>query len=218
MKRASASAVLVIALALCAGCASSSSGRNLDYGSSGTDVSANASSLLYDVLSDERHVGKLLLIKRERPEVNRLIKKIAETARVAAGQIERFAEQDGNVRSAAAALKSAGLPPGELATREAVADTKRRQLLQSSGEEFERLLLLTQLEALSYTSHLASVLARNNPNPGQAAYYRVLSGELKSLHSQVFQLLFPGSAGVRHENPGPGDLPKKRGTRDASLP
>jgi len=60
------------------------------------------------------------------------------------------------------------LPPAELATRTAIAATKKKELLSQSGETFELTLLLTQTEALSYAWHLAEVTGQNEPQPGRA--------------------------------------------------
>jgi len=55
--------------------------------------------------------------------------------------------------------------PGEAATRKAIASTKEKELLGQTGGEFELSLLLTQVEALSYASHLAKSPARTSLNP-----------------------------------------------------
>lgn len=147
-------------------------------------VRNNAYSLLYQLLNDERDVSKLLLIKRDSRELNRLAKDISITSGRAADQLKGFGEQDG-----ALALNATDLPPGEAATRNAIAATKTKELLSSSGDAFERSFLLAQIEALNYAAHLATVAADNDPDPHRVAWSKSLSQEMKTLHSRCVELL-----------------------------
>jgi hypothetical protein len=149
----------------------------------------NAYSLLYDLLDDERHVSKLLIVKRDSRELNRLINRISDVSAEGVDRLKRFAAKDPSLN-----LKVMGLPPAEQATRKAIAETKRNQLLGRSGADFERTLLLTQMEALSYGTHLAGVAATNDFDPTRAGYLSTLSAALKHLHSEVAQLLFKRSS------------------------
>ena len=62
-------------------------------------------------------------------------------------------------------MEDTRLPPGEVATRNAIASAKKKELLTHSGDEFELALLLTQTEALNYAWHLALVAGENEPQP-----------------------------------------------------
>ena len=145
---------------------------------------SNCCSLLYDLLQDEKNVSKLLIIKGERPEVNRLIKEISSAAATGAKKLEELAKLDRKLN-----LRASGLPLGERATRDAISKTRARELLLASGDDFEIKLLLTQAEALSYASHLAKVAAKNEPQPDRAREFTVLSDEMQRLYSQVIALL-----------------------------
>ncbi|HXJ72696.1 MAG TPA: hypothetical protein VNM37_07575, partial [Candidatus Dormibacteraeota bacterium] len=81
------------------------------------------------------------------------------------------------------------LPPGEAATREAIASTKKKELLGQTGVEFELSLLLTQSEALSYAWHLAKVAGESELQPERARAMAGLSQEMKNLYQEVFVLL-----------------------------
>ena len=82
------------------------------------------------------------------------------------------------------------LPPGEAATRDAIAATKKKKLLGQSGNEFELTLLLTQAQALSYGWHLAKVAAENEPQPDSARALAGMSEDTEHLYHEVFlQLL-----------------------------
>ena len=146
----------------------------------------NALALLDELLNDEKHVSKLLIIKRESPELNRLIKSISETAGRGADRLKALAKKNPGHYLAATAL-----PPGETATRESIAKVKQHLLLHSSGGEFEFQLLLTQAQALNYGSHLAKVAAANEPQPAVARELSALSARLNDLLEQVLAMMRP---------------------------
>jgi len=144
----------------------------------------NSYSLLHQLLAQQRNVDKLLLIKLESAELKRLLKSIAATSGFGADRLEEFARQDRSIR-----LDQISLPPGETATRDAIASTKKKELLTPFNPNFELDMLLTQSEALSYAWHLGKVAALNEPNAGRARFLNELSSELKGLHGQVFSLM-----------------------------
>jgi len=146
----------------------------------------NALALLDELLNEEKHVSKLLMIKRESPELNRLIKSISETAGRGADRLKALAKKNPGHYLAATAL-----PPGETATRESIAKVKQHLLLHSSGGEFEFQLLLTQAQALNYGSHLAKVAAANEPQPAVARELSALSARLNDLLEQVLAMMRP---------------------------
>ena len=166
------------------GCRSISQKSDTHNPQGAPNTSQNAYSLLYQLLNDEKDVSKLLLIKRDSRELNRLAKDISGASAKAANQLKAFAEQDGSL-----ALNAINLPPGEAATRKAIAATKTKELLSSSGDTFERSFLLTQIEALNYADHLAAVAADNDTNPPRSAWSKSLSQEMKGLHSRCVELL-----------------------------
>ena len=147
-------------------------------------VRNNAFALLADLLNDEKNVSKILLIKFESPDVDRLVTEISKTANEGASMMEAISKGDPSL-----AKPSLDLPPGENATREAIAKTKKHQLLHSKGKKFEFELLLTQVQALNYASHLASVIAANEPQPERARQFSNLSARFKQLYEDVITLL-----------------------------
>jgi hypothetical protein len=144
----------------------------------------NSWALLNDLLNQEKHVSTILIIKRESPELNRLIKDISETAAEAAKRMQALAKKD-----PALELATIDLPPGEAATRKAVSKTKEHALLSAKDAEFEFQLLLTQAEALSYGAHLALVIAENEPQDARAREFSDLSARLTQLYEQVIARL-----------------------------
>jgi hypothetical protein len=99
-------------------------------------------------------------------------------------KLEEFATHDGSIH-----LDELSLPPGEVATRDAIASTKTRELLTPFSAYFELNLLLTQAEALSYAWHLSKVAAASEPRPERARYLAGLSEEMKNLHGQTISLM-----------------------------
>jgi len=144
----------------------------------------NCYSLLHQLLDDQKNVSILRFIKREHSDVKDLVKKIASTSGAGAKLLEEFAKNDPMVN-----LDATLLPPGETATRDAIASTKKDELLTQSGDKFELTLLLTQTEALSYAWHLAKVASENDSQPDRARALAGVSKNMKNLYQEVFTLL-----------------------------
>ncbi len=152
----------------------------------------NAASLLYNLLGDEKNVSKILLIKRDSPELGRLIKAISATSKNVNQQLEQLAKMDPTLD-----LQALKLPPGETATREAIAKTKEYELLLSSGETFQFDLLMTQADALSYGWHLAGIAAENSSSREGARVFNEIRASYKDLYTQVIALLKTGTHEVK---------------------
>jgi hypothetical protein len=144
----------------------------------------NCYSLLHQLLDEQKDVSILRFIKPEHSDVKNLVKKIAANSAVGAKLLEEFAKDDPSIR-----LDDIRLPPGEAATRDAIASTKQKELLSQTGDEFELTLLLTQTEALSYASHLAKVAGENEPQPDRARALAGVSEDMQNLYHEVFVLL-----------------------------
>ncbi len=144
----------------------------------------NCYSLLHQLLNDEKDVSLLRFIKREQQDVKNLVKRIAANSAAGAALLEEFARHDPSLR-----LDDPRLPLGEVATREAIAATKQKELLSQTGDEFELSLLLTQTQALCYGSHLAKVAAENEPQPDHARALAGVSQDMQNLYHEAFVLL-----------------------------
>ena len=130
----------------------------------------------------------LRFIKREHTDVKNLVKRIATTSGTGAKLLEEFAKDDPSI-----SLDDIRLPPGELATRDAIASTKQKELLSQTGDEFELTLLLTQTEALSYGWHLAKVTSENEPQPDRARALAGVSKDMENFYHEVFVMLLTKS-------------------------
>jgi hypothetical protein len=140
--------------------------------------------LLHQLLDEQKDVSLLRFIKREHTDVKNLVKRIATTSGTGAKLLEEFAKDDPSI-----SLDDIRLPPGELATRDAIASTKEKELLSQTGDEFELTLLLTQTEALSYAWHLAKVTGENEPQPDRARALAGVSKDMENLYREVFVML-----------------------------
>jgi hypothetical protein len=140
--------------------------------------------LLYTILGQERQVSRLLFIKEERDALESVIDAISETCGAAFDQLRELAAHEPQLD-----LTDTGLPAEEVRTRLAIAATRRDQLLAASGAELELQLLLTQNEALTYTTHLADTLARSESDPARLAFVRALWKDLTRLEADVQAML-----------------------------
>jgi hypothetical protein len=144
----------------------------------------NCYSLLHQLLDDQKDVSILRFIKPENSELKNLTKKIAAASGAGAELLEKFAASDPSIR-----LDDLRLPSGEVSTRDAIAATKKKELLYGPHAEFELVLLLTQTEALSYGWHLAKVAAEHEPQPERARALLGLGNDMQNLYREVFALL-----------------------------
>jgi hypothetical protein len=144
----------------------------------------NCYSLLHQLLNEQKDVSILRFIKREHTDVKNLVTRIAITSGTGAKLLEEFAKDDPSI-----SLDDIRLPPGELATRDAIASTKQKELLSQTGDEFELTLLLTQTEALSYAWHLAKVAGENESQPDRARALAGVSEDMQNLYHEVFVML-----------------------------
>lgn len=174
-----------VALAACVltGCQSPKPVSPVETGAAATTRN-NCYSLLHQLLDEQKDVSLLRFIRPEHADLKNLVKRIATASGAGAKLLEAFAKDDPSIR-----LDDFRLPPGEVATRDAIASTKEKELLGQSGDTFELSLLLTQTEALSYAWHLAEVAGKNEPQPARARALADISEDMKLFYHDVFALL-----------------------------
>jgi hypothetical protein len=152
--------------------------------SSASSAPGQAHALLFGLLDDEKNVSKLLIIKRERPELRALINEISERAGKAHKELEAFAKSDRTLN-----LKDQGLPGPEVVTRNAIAKARAKELLTESGKEFELRLLLSQNEALTYGAYLAATAAASDTLAHRHQMLQQLSSDLLQLQKKTVDML-----------------------------
>jgi len=175
--------VMLSAACVLTGCQSPKARSPVESGAAPTTRN-NCYSLLHQLLNEQKDVSILRFIKREQDDVKNLVKKIAAASGAGSKLLEEFARHDPSIN-----LDDIRLPPGEAATREAIASTKKKELLGQTGDEFELTLLLTQTEALSYAWHLAKVAGENEFQPDRARAMAGVSEDMEKLYHEVFEML-----------------------------
>jgi len=141
-------------------------------------------SLLAQLLGDEKNVSKLLIIKRDRPELGKLIKEISARTGAADKELAAFAKNDPQLN-----LKEQPLPVMEKRARDAISKSQAKLLLSDKPKNLEVHLLLTQADALSYGSHLAGVIASTETDPSRRTFLNDLAKDLDALHQKVLAMI-----------------------------
>ena len=141
-------------------------------------------SLLYSLADKQSNVGKILIIKKASAKVSAEIKQIAEVFSQAKERLDGFAKEDSGL-----SFKMEHLPVMEDKTRAAIQSTTTKDLLFSSGKTFELRLLLTQVQALDYASHLASQLADKEGNPKRKEFLTQFAKQCEEHHKTVVEMV-----------------------------
>ncbi len=176
--------ILLFALSM-TGCFTTQKNMKSGIDSSEVRVRNEGYSLLYRLLSDEGNVDKILYVKSADKPIADFIKEIAATYRDSAEQLKRFQESD----PALDVKMKLVLPEIDEKARGAIAFATAKELLTSSGEEFERRLLLTQVSATNYGTHLSRVLLDRETDPQRKAYLENLAERCGDFHERVIALL-----------------------------
>jgi len=141
-------------------------------------------SLLYDLARKLKDVNKLLLVKKEQADVKDVIEEIARLMSDAERQLKEFANDDPALN-----LKIQSLPRAEQKTRASIESARAKQLLLSSGQQFELRLLLSQAEGLTYGTHLARVLLQQEKDIRRKMFLEEFSRQGERLNDTVIHLL-----------------------------
>ena len=176
-------ALMLSAVGVLTGCQSPTAGFPSGSGAAHSTRN-NCYSLLHQLLDEQKDVSILRFIKQENSDVKDLTKRIAAASGAGSKLLEEFARHDPSI-----SLDDIRLPPGEVATREAIASTEKKELLGKIGNEFELTLLLSQSEALSYAWHLAIVAGENDSQSDRVRAVAGVGEDMKNLHQEVFALL-----------------------------
>jgi hypothetical protein len=141
-------------------------------------------SLLYELTGKEQNVDKILIVKNANAKVSAEIKAIAQMFGQAHDQLDAFAKQDARLR-----FRATHLPTLEQTTRDSIESRTTRELLFSSSHDFELQLLLTQVQALQYATHLAKELGSQDDNKNRKTFLDQFSKQCEQHHQTVVQLL-----------------------------
>jgi len=175
--------ILVLVACLECGCRTPSQQRSEARHAKHT-IRNNAYSLLHELLSQQKNVGLVLIIKNEGDRLNAVVRQIAKDSNQGAKLIEQFAAEDETI-----SLADTWLPPAESAAREEIASVTRRGLLHEGGDLFEFNLLIAQSQALPYAEALAKVAAEHESHTSKAEALKQLGTLMHQRHQEVVALL-----------------------------
>jgi hypothetical protein len=175
---------ILLVTGLLAGCETSPARPPVEDKGLTTSLRNNSYALLYQLLGQEKDVSLLSLIKHEHADLKSTLKQIARDCGAGEKLLKKFAKQDPTLD-----LMDIRLPPGEVATRNAIAAHEQHDLLHEKGDPFEMTLLLTQAEAVNYGEFLAQVAAENEPNPTRKKALQDISEQMGSYHLRLVQLI-----------------------------
>ena len=148
------------------------------------DVRNNCYSLLHQLLDEEKDLNKLHFIKQENSGLKDFLKRISVAAAAGEKQLDLFAKADASL-----VLTNYYLPRGEQKTRDDISAAQEKELLHESGSKLEMTLLLSQVEALNYASHLAKVAGENDFQPERARFLADLSSQMLVFHDDAVSRL-----------------------------
>jgi hypothetical protein len=141
--------------------------------------------LLHNLADDESHIAMLFLVKDAPEPVEVYGKQVSQIAKNTEAALDEMCEKDSNLR-----MDQNPLPQIELDVRASISDDKQHQLVfQTSGSEFVRAFLATQIQASTYAVNLTKVLADKETNPYRAQVLRDLSAQWQKAHDNAFRIL-----------------------------
>jgi hypothetical protein len=141
---------------------------------------ANGYSLLHDLLAKQADVDKVLWIKSADPATETLLQDIAVASKAGRDWIAQTVQATPGL-----SLNQAHLPPLEMATREAIERTSRAAILM--GGDFARRMLLSQISAIEYGTHLAQVLAERENDAARQTWLREWAKRYADLYDRAVQ-------------------------------
>lgn len=147
--------------------------------------------LLYDLMKNESQVGGILKIKSVSPPVEKAIKDIQAASKSALDVIEKLNPKSAQAKddSKNQKLTVTALPEAEVKTRSSIQMATTAQLLMASGDKFQKRLLLTQVEATNYASHLAKIIGQAEDRSQAQQAMKQISERFSELHKQVQEML-----------------------------
>jgi hypothetical protein len=146
---------------------------------------SEGAALAWGLFADNAAVDAAISLKSVSPATAELVREIAAESRRIASLLEAMALRE------SLPLDSAGLPEAEVAVRRRLREQATWELLAGRGERFERRLLLSQVEALSYGAALLGWLASNAPDSADAASIRAGADTVAALRQRAIDRLAP---------------------------
>ncbi len=141
--------------------------------------------LLHHLCEDESGVAMIMIVKNAPPEIGSFTKRISRTADESIASLDDL--RQGNRQLS---FDKNPLPPVEQDVRDSIRGDKTHQLLEgTTGAEFVRTLLVSQIEASGYAMHLSKVLAENEKNPVRIQALQNISAKWLAIRRESYRLL-----------------------------
>jgi len=176
-------AVLPLVTALLCSCSTTTSKPLPEY-QGGKRTISEGYSLLYFAVSEEKWTDKILLVKFESDDLERVIHRISKYAAQLKVELEDLARRY-------PAIRLEPPPPSEIEqrARHAQTDEQTKSLLSESGKKFERDLLLAQLAVLDQLRSLAAVMIEAETDANRRAFWNEVHDEFEAQYREVVRLL-----------------------------
>jgi hypothetical protein len=173
---------IILGIISLAGC--SSTPRPLTTGGGLIHQQNQGYSLLYQLMSDEKDVGKIFILKSADNPVKSLVKEIGAAAQSAKQRMDELAAADKQI-----AYDVPDLPYIEQRGRDLQAKDDEHALLFSSGKNFELTLLFTQAQAMDYATQLCKSLDETEKNPDRKTFLENLTKQCSGFHDRLMKML-----------------------------
>jgi len=157
-------------------------------------------SLLYFAVSEQKWADKVLLVKFESADLERVVTRIAKYAAALKPRLEDLAKRY-------PAIHLEPPPPTEVEqrARRAQYHERLRDMLGASGRDFEREMLLTQYASLDELRHLAAVMVEVETGENRRTFWKEVQTEFDAEYGGVLDLLRR-----RHFRTEPGRVSRER--------
>jgi len=141
--------------------------------------------LLYQVCDDESNVSMIFLVKDAPVKIEVYAKHVSKTADESLVILEHMQDREPQLK-----FDRNPLPAVERDVRASIRSDKEDQLVfDTSGPDFVRAFLVSQIEASSYASNLAKVLEDRETDPRRIQALREVSAKWKAIRQDSFRLL-----------------------------
>jgi hypothetical protein len=141
-------------------------------------------SLLHQLMHDESRVGGIFILKHADDPVRDLIKEIAAACDNARKQMDEFPKADNRIE-----FDVPDLPKLEQESRDLESKADEKDLLHSSGKEFELKLIFTQAQAMGYACNLCRALLVHEDDVGRRTFLMDLLDGCIGFQNRLMNLL-----------------------------
>jgi septal ring factor EnvC (AmiA/AmiB activator) len=141
--------------------------------------------LLHHLCNDEAQLPLLIDLKHASAEIEAFADKISRTAKESNSLLEQMQDGDPAIK-----FNRNPLPAIERDVRESIQDEKQHQLLFGTKDaEFERALLVSQIEASNYAHNIAKVLSDQETDSNRIKSLAKISARWLAINQEAFRFL-----------------------------